>query len=100
MTTLTTQEVREFCDVIKALLAASRQLFQEDQENVDCPCFSMLPSERFLHNIEGTLSGLQDNDYHLALIFRQLRCIFFQIRHCVRTHTLQLLDDDQFLRAE
>ena len=100
MTTLTIQEVREFCDVIKALLAVSRQLLQEDQENTDCPCFSMLPSERFLHNIEGTLSSLHDNDYHLVLLFRQLRCIFFQIRHCVRTHTLQLLDDDQYLRAE
>ena len=100
MTSLTVLEVREFLNVIKAFLPASRRLLQEDQENVDCPCLSMLPSELFLRDIDGALNSLQDNDYHLVLLLRNLRCIYFQIRHCIRTHTLQLLDDDQYLRAE
>ena len=100
MTNLTVLEVREFSNVVKALLAASQSFLQEDLENVNCPCFSLLPSELVFCDVERTLARSQDYDYRLVLILRRLRWIFFRIRDCVRTHTLQLLDDYQCLRAE
>ena len=94
MAALTVLQVREFSNVIQDLLITSRLFLQEDRENFNCPCLSLLPSDFVFCDIESSLARLQDNDSDLEAVFRRLTCIFYQIRDCVRTHTLRFLDEN------
>lgn len=88
------QDVKDFLNLLKRFFRLAKDLLTSKPSVAEwCPCFSMLPPEVTFSALERRIDAFSDTPQVLAIILSDLTKLFFRIRECVRTHTLQLLED-------
>ena len=91
MSVMTVTQVQTFMQLLRMFLVAATELMKNSSDTLDCPCFNLLPKESCLISVQNYLCTLSCGIDLDLIAFTRLTRLYFQIRECVRTHSLQLL---------